>query len=136
MKTRLSCIIDDETQTNMKTPRIFRFLVHLLFDEELRVLFLSVLVVLFVGTIAYAYLEGLHPFDAFYFSAITLTTIGFGDIAPHTIGGKLFTIIYIFFGLVLMLSTINIVTYQLIRHEQEELRRSKRLKIKSGQSKK
>ncbi len=128
MKTRLSCIIDDETQTNMKTPRIFRFLIHLLFDEELRVLFLSVLFVLLIGTIAYSLLEGLHLFDAFYFSAITLTTIGFGDIAPLTVGGKLFTIIYIFFGLVLMLSTINVVTYQLIRHEQEEMRRTKRLK--------
>uniref|UniRef100_A0A7S2DFV6 Potassium channel domain-containing protein n=1 Tax=Octactis speculum TaxID=3111310 RepID=A0A7S2DFV6_9STRA len=37
--------------------------------------------------------------EALYFTTVTLTTVGYGDFAPKTDGGKLFTIIFIFLGL-------------------------------------
>lgn len=36
--------------------------------------------------------------DTFYFSAITLTTVGHGDLAPSPAAGKLFNVFYIFGG--------------------------------------
>ena len=34
--------------------------------------------------------------DTYYFSAITLTTVGHGDLAPSPAAGKLFNVFYIF----------------------------------------
>jgi hypothetical protein len=56
----------------------------------------SVVLVLAVGTVVYHYLEGWTWVDAFYFSAVAGSTVGFGDLSPTTNGSKLFTVVYIF----------------------------------------
>jgi hypothetical protein len=53
--------------------------------------------------------------DAFYFSVTTLSTVGLGDPSPTTILGKLFTVIYIFAGLSLVLGFIAIVAKETVR---------------------
>jgi hypothetical protein len=56
------------------------------------------LLTLIVGTVFYHYVERFSWIDALYFCVITLTTIGYGDIAPKTDVGKLFTILYVLVG--------------------------------------
>ncbi len=56
------------------------------------------LAILLSGTVFYSSVEGWHWLDALYFSATTLSTVGFGDLAPATPIGKVFTVIYIFVG--------------------------------------
>lgn len=41
----------------------------------------------------------LHLYDAFYWSIVTISTVGYGDITPQTIGGKLVTVSLILAGL-------------------------------------
>lgn len=55
--------------------------------------------VLMTGATFYHYVESLGWLDAFYFSTITLTTIGYGDIVPHTAAGKIFTMFYVIVGI-------------------------------------
>lgn len=50
------------------------------------------------GAVFYHYVEGLKWLDAFYFCTITLATVGYGDIVPHTDLGKAFTIFYVIGG--------------------------------------
>jgi pilus assembly protein TadC len=45
-----------------------------------------------------------------------LTTIGYGDIAPITNAGKLFTIVYIIFGLGIIINFIEVAHH----HYEEE----------------
>jgi voltage-gated potassium channel len=45
--------------------------------------------------------------DAFYFSVITLTTVGYGDLSPTTPISKIFTVIYILLGISILLAFIN-----------------------------
>ena len=68
-------------------------------SRDFRVLVRLVVLLLLGGTAFYSLVEGWSPLDAFYFSATTLTTVGFGDPAPQTALGKLCTVIYIFVGL-------------------------------------
>lgn len=48
------------------------------------------------GATFYHYVEGWEWLDSFYFTVITLTTIGYGDFTPKTDVGKLFTMVYVF----------------------------------------
>ena len=64
-------------------------------------LILSILIfilVIVLGAYAYRGVEGWRLLDSFYFVAVTVTTIGYGEIVPVTDTGKIFTIFYSFFG--------------------------------------
>jgi voltage-gated potassium channel len=66
---------------------------------DFRVLVYLVVLLLLGGTVFYSIAEGWSLLDSFYFSATTLTTVGFGDLAPQTALGKLATVLYLFVGL-------------------------------------
>jgi len=61
--------------------------------------FLSGLVFAIVlGTTGFAAIEGFSVIDAFYFSVVTITTVGFGDLHPVSSAGKVLAIVMIFMG--------------------------------------
>ena len=62
---------------------------------------------LFSGTLFYWVVEDWGPVDAFYFSVVTLTTVGYGDLAPTNEWSKLFTVFYIFVGIGVIASLIT-----------------------------
>lgn len=80
-----------------------------LLDEEYRDLLGTSVFILILGTVSYKHLEGWTWLDSLYFSIITLTTIGYGDFSPQTIGGKIFTIFYILLGIGIILGFVNTV---------------------------
>ncbi len=45
------------------------------------------LVVVAIGALGFWYFEGLTPLEAFYMTITTITTVGYGDITPHTFHG-------------------------------------------------
>ena len=76
-------------------------------EPEFRTILLTMMLMLLSGTIFYSTVEGWSLFDSFYFCVITLATIGYGDLYPQTMFGKLFTIIYILVGLGLFVALIH-----------------------------
>ena len=66
-----------------------------------------VILTLATGTVVYSFVEEWSLLDAFYFSVITLITVGFGNFSPATAFGKLFTAFYIFVGVVIILTFID-----------------------------
>src|SRR3712207_6330000 len=76
---------------------------------DFRVLVYLVIILLLGGTVFYSIVEGWSPLDSFYFSATTLTTVGFGDLAPQTALGKIGTVLYLFVGLGIIGGFINAV---------------------------
>jgi voltage-gated potassium channel len=61
------------------------------------------------GTGFYSLVEGMRFVDALYFSIITLTTVGYGDFAPETDVGKLFTAVYVLVGVGILLAFVTTV---------------------------
>ncbi len=64
----------------------------------LRAIIAGAIVTVLIGVTFYHYVEQLSWLDAYYFSIITLTTVGYGDISPETPAGKIFTTFYIIIG--------------------------------------
>lgn len=79
-----------------------------LFDKHLyRVLLALTVLTLATGTVVYHYVEHFKWLDSYYFSVVTLATVGYGDFVPHTNFGKLFTTFYIFIGVGIITSFIT-----------------------------
>ena len=89
--------------------RLFRIIHRSWRDPEFRGLFLLVILLLVGGTIFYSQAEGWSLLDSLYFSVITLTTVGYGDLYPTTAASKVFTILYVFIGLGIILAFLNAV---------------------------
>lgn len=75
--------------------------------KETRNLFIIVFFLLLMGTVFYRFVEDWRWIDSFYFTITTLTTVGYGDIAPQTDLGKIFTSGLIFGGLGVVLTFLQ-----------------------------
>ncbi len=75
------------------------------------------------GTIFYHLVEKLGWIDAYYFSVITLSTVGYGDISPQTTVGKLFTTIYILIGVGILTTFISALIRRRATVRQEKWRK-------------
>lgn len=78
---------------------MFKPLRRMLATDETRVLAVSALSIIAVGTVFYVWAEGWTPVQALYFCVVTLATVGYGDLHPTTEVSQLFTIGYILAGI-------------------------------------
>jgi voltage-gated potassium channel Kch len=92
--------------------------------EKLQILkvFLLFVAVFITGAVFFHLVEKLSYIDAIYFAAMTLTTVGYGDIAPQTTAGKIFTAIYAFLGIGIFFGFANII-FQSAKNHKIYLRR-------------
>jgi len=77
-------------------------------------LILTVLTML-VGTIGYVIIDDFPLMDAIYQTGITFTTVGFGEIAPISDAGRIFTITLIISGFAVFSSAVGILVAELNR---------------------
>jgi len=82
----------------------------------------AVVFVLALGTVVYHYLEDWSWVDAFYFSSVAGSTVGFGDLSPTTNGSKLFTVVYIFSSMTIIATFLD----QRLKYHGIVMRQAKR----------
>ncbi|MDT2813500.1 potassium channel family protein [Vagococcus carniphilus] len=102
--------------------RLIRCLVRCFNKEETKALLVATGIILLIGTIFYHNIEKMTFIDSFYFSFVTLATIGYGDLHPITTIGKLFTVLYGILGLGMVSLSVGVIARELvqIRNENQE----------------
>jgi len=90
-------------------------------DSNQHVIFSLILGTLFLlgGVFYYSHVEGWSYVDAFYFSTMSLTTVGYGDLVPTTDGSKIFTSIYSIFGIGVMLYLLGSVVSTFLFNQEK-----------------
>lgn len=82
-----------QTQPNMTLEEAHRV------KRNFRILASIALGVVAVGSITMHFIEDLSWVNSFYFSVVSLTTVGYGDITPKTDVGKIFVAFYLLAGI-------------------------------------
>jgi voltage-gated potassium channel len=78
---------------------------------------LAVLIAIAVGTVVFRQLEGWSILDSLYVTAQTVTTVGFGDIAPRTVAGRLFATFFMMVGVGIVLYALTSAVQSIIQSE-------------------
>lgn len=78
-----------------------------------------------IGTVFYHQVEKFSWINSLYFTVITLATVGYGDYAPKTTVGKLFTIVYVVVGIALFVALAQAILAKLAVNTVERRRRRK-----------
>jgi voltage-gated potassium channel len=82
----------------------------------------SLIVLLIFGTFMFQILEGWHFIDSFYFTGMTMLTVGYGDVTPKTDVGRVVAVIFAFISIGIALYALNIIARHAFRQGIEESR--------------
>ncbi|CEM17743.1 unnamed protein product [Vitrella brassicaformis CCMP3155] len=74
-----------------------------------------------IGAIVYRIVEGWSIVDALYFCAVTMTTVGYGDLLPTSAAMQGFTVAYIWMSMGLISFAVGHVTAKAMEDREEEL---------------
>jgi len=94
------------------------------------ILSLAILGTLAIGTAGFTWIDGYPPFDAFYMTLTTMTTVGYAEIHPLSRAGRIFNSFIIFFGVTTIFIGIGTMTQTIIELELGNVlgkRRNKRM---------
>ena len=80
-----------------------------------RSLVISAVTVVGVGTVFYRLVEDWEWLDAFYFTMVTLTTVGYGDFHPTKPLSKIFTVLLLIVGVSAILGFLNFVMSRTVK---------------------
>ena len=83
--------------------------------------FIIVFIYYFFGYVFYSLVEGWDLVTCVYFCTVTLCTVGLGDVYPTSDWSRLFSIIYIFFGLAIVLRIVNDFSQSIIEYGSRKI---------------
>lgn len=82
------------------------------------------------GTVFFKFVEGWSWLDAYFFTVVTISTVGYGNLVPVTAAGKIGTTVLIFLGLgVFALVVQQFASARLNKREQRAHRLLHRLHL-------
>jgi voltage-gated potassium channel len=88
---------------------------------NLKVLFLALLTLVFIGVAGFHYIEGWSWFDGWYMVLTTITTIGYGEVHPLSHVGRIFNTFIIVTGVGLVLLFFGGATQALLEFELQSV---------------
>jgi voltage-gated potassium channel len=88
--------------------------VSLVKQDKLKAALIGLFFIFLFGTLGYHFIEGWDLIEALYTTIVTISTVGYGDFAPTTRGGRLFTVVLIIFGVGTTLYTVGLLAESMI----------------------
>jgi len=85
---------------------------------------ISVFMLITIGTLFYNIFEGWDLLDSLYFTVMTLTTVGYGDMVPTYTVSKIFTIFYVLGGVYMMFYALRIFTRYYIEKKSTKVKKA------------
>lgn len=98
--------------------RLFRAIARAWRDPLFRSTSVLTVALVVSGTAFYSTVERLTPLDALYLSVMTLTTVGYGDVHPVTAAGKVFTMVYVFVGVGVLVAFVTRLAQAMAREPE------------------
>ncbi len=98
--------------------------------RRLLLIALSIATTIAIGTSGFVLIDHYPPFDAFYMTLTTMTTVGYGEIHPLSHAGRVFNSFLIIFGVTTIFIAVGAMTQSIIELEFGDLigeRRKKRM---------
>lgn len=89
--------------------------------------FLAIAVYLFIGVIAFSFVfERWTIIDSVYFSVVTFTTVGYGDLYPKTPPGQVFCIFFVLFGILIIGVALGMIGERVVEAQEAVIEEQKR----------
>ncbi len=115
----------------MKTEYIIAQMAH----KRATIIIILIALVVIGGTVGYTLIERLPFNEALYMTIITISTVGFQEVKPLSVAGRIFTIILILSGVVLIATGANLIFSSIIKGTFQEVFRRQGMEKKLGKIK-
>ncbi len=91
-----------------------------MFQSNLKLILavMSIIFLLTTGTLVYHFLEGWGWVDSFYFTGITMTTVGYGDLYPHHDATKIFSVLLAFASISIVFYSVSVIANSYFDRQQ------------------
>src|SRR5580693_6812201 len=99
-------------------------------SRRLTFILLAIVFTLAIGTAGFVLIDNYTPFEAFYMTLTTMTTVGYGELHPLSTAGRVFNSFLIFFGVTTLFIAVGAMTQTIIEWEFGDAigkRRNKRM---------
>jgi len=90
-------------------------------DIKLKVVIVSLVLLIVLGTVLFRFLEPFTWIQAFYFTVSTMTTVGFGDLIPSSDSTRLVAALYMLVSVSLYVSFITFLGSHLLEIRTRQL---------------
>lgn len=94
---------------------IYRGLSDVFSDAKVRALLLFTLSLIGLAAFLFWLIEGWPLIDAAFFAVVTISTVGYGNLTPETVAGKIICMVYIMLGLGVFVAAASAVAEALIK---------------------
>ncbi|PWT93067.1 MAG: potassium channel protein [Blastocatellia bacterium] len=85
--------------------------------SRVRVGIIAVLVAIAVGTLVFHWVEGWSALDSLYVTAQTVTTVGYGDLTPRSVAGRIFATFFMLVGVGVVLYALTSTVQSIVHSE-------------------
>jgi len=89
--------------------------------KRLLIASLLLLFIIALGTVGFRLIEGWELIESFYATVTTISTVGYGDFAPVTREGRLFTVLLVVFGVGTMLYAVTMFAEMVVEDRLKKI---------------